>query len=530
VTSIATRSSGPSTEKVIPWAKLRTDPISGVNSRHPLLGHCGDVAAVMEELLNLPTIPNRLAQAGGVASLDTLQRTRLVVLTFFHDLGKCNRGFQNKEKRDPHLPTAGHTNEALVLLGRDVGLTQKFIASVGWKEIAAWGGDATMLRLLLASLSHHGDPLVLDQGNTADARWWDQQALGDLRMLGHYAHVWWPEAWSANAAFLPDEPRFQRMFAGLVSLADWLGSNTEFFTFDRGDGSQRIEFAREAAANAVQAVGLRAKHIPSEAPSDFCTAFGFAPRPLQHVINQAPLDQIAILEGETGSGKTEAALWYWRRLHDAGLVDGLYFALPTRSAGVQIHERVTNALTKLWGAQAPVCVLAVPGYIRADDYQGHRLPGWEVLWDDNAQGAIRHERWAAEAPRRFLSAYVAVGTVDQALLSALRVTHSAQRASVLARSLLIVDEVHASDAYMGAILVRLVRHHVACGGYFLALSATLGASLRNALVVTPACDLPTSLNVAYPATHVGATVMPIPSDENRTVTLTIGTSDKADIQ
>jgi CRISPR-associated endonuclease/helicase Cas3 len=270
---------------------------------------------------------------------------------------------------------------------------------------------------------------------------------------------------------------------------------------------------------------MKAGRIPSEAPNDFRTAFGFAPRPLQHVVNQAPLEQIAVLEGETGSGKTEAALWYWRRLHDAGLVDGLYFALPTRSAGVQIHERVTNALTKLWGFQAPVCVLAVPGYIRADDYLGHRLPGWEVLWDDNAKGTIRHERWAAEALRRFLSAYVAVGTVDQAMLSALRVTHSAQRASVLARSLLIVDEVHASDAYMGAILVRLVRHHVACGGYFLALSATLGASLRNALMVTPARDLRTSLNVAYPAMHVGATVIPIPNDRSRTVSLTTTSSD-----
>jgi len=367
VTLIATRSSGPSTEKVIPWAKLRTDPMSGIISRHPLIAHCADVAAVLEELLNLPTILNRLAQSGGVSSLDAVQRTRLVVIAFLHDLGKCNRGFQNKEKRDLHLATAGHTTEALVLLGRDVGLTQKFIASVGWKEIAAWGLDTPMLRLLIASLSHHGDPLVLDQGNTADARWWDQQAFDDLRMLGHYAHVWWPEAWSSNAALLPDEPRFQHMFAGLVSLADWLGTNTEFFAFDSGDGSQRLEFAREAAAKAVQAVGMKAGHIPSEAPNDFRAAFGFAPRPLQHVVNQAPLEQIAIFEGETGSGKTEAALWYWRRLHDAGLVDGLYFALPTRSAGVQIHERVTNALTKLWGSQAPVCVLAVPGYIRADD-------------------------------------------------------------------------------------------------------------------------------------------------------------------
>src|SRR3546814_2111338 len=42
---------------------------------------------------------------------------------------------------------------------------------------------------------------------------------------------------------------------------------------------------------------------------------------------------------ETGSGKTEAALWRFARLFAEGKVDGLYFAVPTRSAARQLHAR-----------------------------------------------------------------------------------------------------------------------------------------------------------------------------------------------
>jgi CRISPR-associated endonuclease/helicase Cas3 len=50
---------------------------------------------------------------------------------------------------------------------------------------------------------------------------------------------------------------------------------------------------------------------------------------------------------------------------------------------------------------------------------------------------------------------------------------------MLARSLLVVDEVHASDAYMTRLTEHLLRAHVACGGQALLLSATLGAVART---------------------------------------------------
>lgn len=73
---------------------------------------------------------------------------------------------------------------------------------------------------------------------------------------------------------------------------------------------------------------------------------------------------------------------------------------------------------------------------------------------------------------------MAVGTVDQVMLAGLQVKWSHFRAATLARSSLVIDEIHASDSYMSAILSRVVGDHVARGGHALLMSATLGAAAR----------------------------------------------------
>jgi CRISPR-associated endonuclease/helicase Cas3 len=102
-----------------------------------------------------------------------------------------------------------------------------------------------------------------------------------------------------------------------------------------------------------------------------------------------------------------------------------------------------------------------------------------VLWSDRPDDAIAHRRWAAESPKRFLAAPIAVGTLDQALLGALQVRHAHLRHALLARGLLVVDEVHASDPYMTMLLEHLLKAHLGCGGHALLLSATLGVSARS---------------------------------------------------
>ncbi len=211
-------------------------------------------------------------------------------------------------------------------------------------------------------------------------------------------------------------------------------------------------------------------------------------------------DQLVILEAETGSGKTEAALWRFARLFEAGKVDSLYFAVPTRAAAKQLHDRIHTAMKTLFGKDnAPQTVLAVPGYLKAGDFEGQALPNFKVLWadDDNYSHTMR---WAAESSRRFLAAPVAVGTVDQAMLAGLMVKHAHLRGAALCRSLLVMDEVHASDTYMTEIQKTLLKIHLGRGGYAMLMSATLGSSARNVwLESKKQHDLGEAREIAYPA-------------------------------
>ena len=121
-------------------------------------------------------------------------------------------------------------------------------------------------------------------------------------------------------------------------------------------------------------------------------------------------------------------------------------------------------------------VLAVPGYYRADEVEGQYIGDFEVFWEDAPDEEDRAARWSAESTRHYLSSTAAVGTVDQALLGVLKVKWAHLRSASLARSLLVVDEVHASDSYMTRLLHTLLRGHLDLGGHALLMSATLGGN------------------------------------------------------
>ena len=212
-----------------------------------------------------------------------------------------------------------------------------------------------------------------------------------------------------------------------------------------------------------------------------------SPNAIQRSAIEVPLDEpVVIIESETGSGKTEAALWRFAHMYEEGLVDGLYFALPTRAAASQLHRRVEQFVKLMFiGSNTPLCVLAVPGYLRAGEAKGRHLPDYQVWWEDDPDDATKKRRWAAEHAKRYLAAQIAVGTVDQAMMAALQVRHSHVRAASLARNLLVVDEVHASDPYMRVILEALLEAHVGGGGYALLMSATLGSVARRRWLFRP---------------------------------------------
>lgn len=476
----------------VPWGKLHRASDDAVTI-HPLLDHMTDVAAVMAQLLHLPAVARALESAAG-RPLTPEDCARLAALTFLHDIGKANAGFQGRYWSDAsdrpagwHVPACGHGPQGWALFAGALHEAGRLLGGLPIEQMSLWG-DAC-LPLMHASISHHGRPASPDGTESvwrpvrdaSDVIYDPAEAIG---AMGRAILAQYPEGFVSNAPPLPDAPAFTHLFAGLVQLADWLGSDTRdtFFPFSL-PGERRDETAPGRARHALKTIGLdvgEAEARRCRIRADFADAFGVVePRPMQIAMASDDLGQVVVLEAETGSGKTEAALWRFLHLWRAGLVDSLYFALPTRVAATQLHERVQDFVRRVWGTEAPVVVRALPGYAAADGQSYEPLPGFGVLWHDAPGDADADRRWAAESPKRYLAATIAVGTVDQALLGALQIKHAHLRQAMLARSLLVIDEVHASDAYMTRLSGHLLRAHVACGGQALLLSATLGAVART---------------------------------------------------
>ena len=545
------------------WGKLSWSA-EGKLTCLSLVSHCLDVASVVVTLLELPTWRHRFERLAG-RPLEAIDIARLGVLAFLHDVGKASVGFWLKQLDIPRpngrrcataraeavrslggrLDECGHTREVLSLISY---LRKQKARVLPIQDIERWCGPEKLL--WWAAISHHGDP-ILPAGTGTDCHWtWSPaQHLGydpmsELATLDRYARATFPEAFGEGPP-LPSNAQFVHGFAGLVSLADWIASNPQsnFFPYDLAPEESRWEAARHRAAKVLEAMQID----PSGAREDlrkrgvrFGDAFfdevsgkPFQPTPMQRAMERMDLGPLIIAEDETGSGKTEAALWRFKTLFEAGIVDALAFLLPTRVSAVAIYERVQRFITRIFPDPKlrPNVVLAVPGYLKADGDTGTRdnastLARPEVLWPDSPDAEAAYRRWAAEHPKRYLAAAVAVGTIDQALLSALQTTHSHLRAVSLLRTFIVVDEVHSSDTYMTRILETLLDRHVRAGGHAMLLSATLGVESRQRFLHPPApgdvFEPPTfekSIKSPYPllSDHRGSTDLSNRSPGNRPI-------------
>lgn len=497
-----------------PWGKLDRNDTS---RRHHLAHHCADVAACFRALLSSAVVRSRMAVAAGRA-LSEVEIARLTALVFLHDVGKLHPGFQARgwDPNGQRPPLAGHVNEGLEIFLSPGVREHPALAAFNLDDFDhVWGVSEGLLR---AVVSHHGRPAAQAVKDLAAvAPLWravgGYDPIAAARALGDAQREWFAEAFQPCGPKLPDRPAFEHLICGLTTLADWMGSDERRFPFRAELERDYWGEARRRADEAWRAIGLDASRQRARMPAapSFSDVTGFAaPNPAQALVGSiGAASRLVILEFETGSGKTEAALWRYAQLLEAGEVDALYFAVPTRAAASQLHRRVAKATRRIFGDADPEPLLAAPGYLRAGDAEGRALPDWRVLWDDADDEATLARRWAAEHSKRYLAAQIAVGTVDQAMLAALRVKHAHLRGAALSRSLLVIDEVHASDAWMTAIQKTLLDAHLALGGHAMLMSATLGSVARSSWLGAPQPSRAAATAEPYPAVWVQGETKPL---------------------
>ena len=291
----------------------------------------------------------------------------------------------------------------------------------------------------------------------------------------------------------------QSWFAGFCAVCDWVGSSTEVFRYQRPDAAladylkNRTRKIHEE--DILHRFGLLAKTISYQGVHALLKTNEF-PRSIQVEIDNLPVTPgMTLIEAPTGSGKTEAALAYaWRLLHQ-GVADSIVFALPTQATANAMLVRAEAFAEKAFGSAN--VVLAHGKREFNETFQRLAASGQRATAQGKIEAAVQCATWLASSRKRVFLGQVGVCTVDQVLLSVLPVRHKFVRGFGINKAVLIVDEVHAYDAYMHGLLGEVLRRQKATGGTVILLSATLPASVRGKLLKS--WESSESDHASYPA-------------------------------
>ncbi|WLQ53791.1 CRISPR-associated helicase Cas3' (plasmid) [Streptomyces poriferorum] len=299
----------------------------------------------------------------------------------------------------------------------------------------------------------------------------------------------------------------QVLLSAVVIVADWIASNPELFPYFPQEVPRSGE---ERVAAAWRGLSLpprwRASVPPVDAGELFASRFdlpdGAVVRPVQEAVvrlaHAVPVPGLMVVEAPMGEGKTEAALAAAEIFAARSGAGGVFFALPTMATGNAMFPRLLDWLDRLpaeGGARLSV-LLAHSKAVLNDDFaelmRESRQPVAAVDVDEDvppwrpadpgrvAPAVLVAHAWLRGRKKAMLSSFV-VGTVDQLLFAGLKSRHLALRHLAVAGKVVVIDEVHAYDTYMGAYLDRVLEWLGAYGVPVVVLSATLPAGRRREL-------------------------------------------------
>ena len=436
-------STGSRCDFTVLWAKS--------SPRHPLWKHLLDAAAVS---LSLPSLP----------ADDIWTRSALSFIVGLHDIGKADAPFQHQIREfSDELVVAGFpaTADARV---RHERISARFIKDT----LIAQGVDCLVAETMARSVvAHHGNWEEGARG-VAQAYACAQDSLCEMLMTALSIHG------------LPTEqhPNLSALgvrLAGRVVLCDWIASNEAFFEDSRLQGVEEPN-AYLAAARQVSQEWIDRLHLARAPHSAQPEAIVDLPRPLQStLLKRAIPPSLVIIEAPMGEGKTEAAWILAEKWRSEGC-RGMYMALPTMATSESLHHRYqVDYLERLQLGEDARLVHGM-AWLRDEDE-----PSTTPVVGTSKEESDAAASWFRPTRRAMLAAH-GVGTVDQAMLAGMNVKFGLLRLFGLAGRVLIIDELHAYDAYMSEIIARLLQWCSSLEIPVILLSATLSSDQRSAMV------------------------------------------------
>jgi CRISPR-associated endonuclease/helicase Cas3 len=273
----------------------------------------------------------------------------------------------------------------------------------------------------------------------------------------------------------PDLSAFGMRLAGHVVLCDWIASNEKFFGDPRlqdvSDSEGYFAKAKDVAAQWVRKLGLERSDRSGKAACVVASA-----RPIQQTLLDRDIPPgLVIIEAPMGEGKTEAAWILSEKWREQGY-RGMYMALPTMATSDSLYNRYRDDYLKRLGGGEDAKLVHGMAWL-PDENEPDKLAENGEPGDDQSFAAA----WFRPTRRAMLAAH-GVGTVDQAMLAGMHVKFGFLRLYGLADRVLVIDEVHAYDAYMSAIIARLLQWCASLKIPVILLSATLSAKQRAAMI------------------------------------------------